>query len=150
MDTLPEEYVIGLVEGEGCFTFDTRRVKTVTGLVKISKIPTFVIAMHERDEELLRKVRNTIGLSKINSHSIYINKPCIKDGYNRGKMAKLIIRDFPSLRDKIVPFFYGRFNGYKGKQFEEWLINIGNDNIPSPYRLINVLYRQGYYDKKKR
>ena len=74
MNTLSEEYVRGLVEGEGSFTFDTRH--------KISKIPTFVIAMHKRDENLLRLVRETLGISvKMDSHSVYRYKVTRKDGY---------------------------------------------------------------------
>ncbi len=150
MELLSEEYIRGLVEGEGCFTFDTR-----TRRGEKQKIPTFVIAMHERDEELLRLMRTSMRLSKINSNSIYINGPYLYDGAtNRGKLAKLIVRDYGSLVEIVVPFFYGKLRGHKGIQFQEWIEKIGNSDVPYPYRRIFDLHKKGrfgkfaYYDSK--
>lgn len=142
MGVLSDEYIRGLVEGEGCFTFDTR--KTKHGPVKI---PTFVIGMHERDEELLRSVRTSMHLQQINSNSIYLEKPYRKDGVNRCGIAKLIIRDYRSLSEFIIPFFYKKLHGYKGLQFAEWLEKIGNKDVPYPYKRIYILYKDGFYDK---
>ena len=80
MELLSDEYIRGLVEGEGCFTFDTR-VKREEKL----KVPTFIISMHQRDEELLRLMRTLMKLPKINSNSIYVSGPYRKDGVNRVK-----------------------------------------------------------------
>ncbi|OGG43255.1 hypothetical protein A3G50_01220 [Candidatus Jorgensenbacteria bacterium RIFCSPLOWO2_12_FULL_42_11] len=136
------EYIRGLVEGEGCFTFDKRTTKYKKS-IKIEKIPTFVIQMHERDRELLRKLRNTLGLP----NSIYILGPYRKDGINRGRMAKLIVRDYISLKDKIIPLFYKKLHGYKAKQFMEWLENIGNSDVLYPYRNLYKLYKSGFFDE---
>ncbi|MEK7651140.1 MAG: LAGLIDADG family homing endonuclease [Patescibacteria group bacterium] len=149
MELLSDEYIRGLVEGEGCFTFDTR-VKREEKL----KVPTFIISMHQRDEELLRLMRTSMKLPKINSNSIYVSGPYRKDGVNRGKMATLIVRDYLSLINVVVPFFYGKLRGYKGVQFQEWIEKIGNTNVPYPYRRIFNLHKQGkfgkfaYYDSK--
>lgn len=110
IEILSFEYIRGLVEGEECFTFDKRTTKYKNS-IKIEKIPTFVIQMHERDQELLRKLRNTLGLS----NSVYILGPYRKDGINRGRQAKLIIRDYISLKEKVIPLFYKKLHGYKGK-----------------------------------
>ena len=143
MGELSEEYVRGLVEGEGCFTFDTRYPKNKPP----QKIPTFVIAMHQRDHDLLMSVRKTMRLPLINSHSIYDYGPWRKDGCNRGPTSKLIVRDYITLKEIVVPFFYGKLHGNKGKQFYEWLEKIGNDDVPSPHRLIYKFYKDGLYQK---
>jgi hypothetical protein len=140
MELLSDEYVRGLVEGEGCFTFDTR----VKGGEK-QKIPTFVIGMHERDEELLRLVRISMKLPNINSNSIYIEGPYRKDGVSGGRVAKLIVRDYKSLLEVIVPFFYGKLRGNKGIQFQEWIEKIGSSDIPYPYRRIYDLHKDGRF-----
>lgn len=142
MELLSNEYVRGLVEGEGCFTFDTR-VKNGEKL----KIPTFVIGMHQRDEELLRLVRTSMGLPKINSNSIYVSGPYRKDGVKRGKIARLIVRDYKSLLEVVVPFFYGKLRGNKGVQFQDWIERIGNSDVPYPYRRIFDLHKQGKFGK---
>ncbi len=62
-------------------------------------------------------------------------------------MSKLIVRDYITLKEKVVPFFYGKLYGHKGLQFYEWLDRIGDENVPYPYKLINRLYKRGFYDK---
>ncbi len=142
MDRLSDEYIRGLIEGEGCFTFDTRRKKG-----KKEKIPTFVIGMHARDEELLRLVRVSMKLANINSNTIYVSGPYRKDGINRGKIAKLIVRDYISLIEVIVPFFYGKLWGNKGIQFQNWVEKIGDSDVPYPYRRIYDLHKKGKFGK---
>lgn len=86
----------------------------------------------------------------INSNSIYVEGPYYfskKDGVKRGKMAKLIVRDYKSLSGVVVPFFYGKLHGNKGVQFQEWLEKIGGQDVPYPYREIYNLYKNGYYRK---
>lgn len=142
MEILSFEYIRGLVEGEGTFTFDTKKIK-YRDSIKMKKIPTFAIQMHERDQELLRKLRNTLGLS----NSVYILGPYTKDGVNRGKMAKLIVREYISLKDKIIPLFYKKLHGYKDKQFMEWLEKIGNPEVPYPYKNLYKLWKSGFFDE---
>lgn len=137
---LSYEYVRGLAEGEGCFTF-------YPGYKKVDgnkyKLPTFVIAMHERDSELILMVKNALGLR----NKIYIRKPSMKDGYSRGNVAVLVVREFDQLKDIIIPFFYKKLKGYKGKQFIEWLEKIGSDpNISDRYKSLYRLYKWGMYD----
>lgn len=118
---LSPDYIMGLVEGEGCFTFCTIPQKNSAG--KRFKIPTFVIQMHERDQELIKKLRDYWGLK----NKIYICKAYTADGFNRNGTARLMIRDFLSLKNIIIPFFSGRLIGYKGIQFNNWLLKIKAD-----------------------
>jgi hypothetical protein len=73
---LSYEYIRGLVEGEGCFTFHTGAYRKSTG--RKVRIPAFVIIMHIRDMDLIEMVKNSLGLR----NKIYIRKPSIGDGYN--------------------------------------------------------------------
>lgn len=137
---LPYDYIRGLVEGEGTFTFDTRKQKNGTKL----KVPAFALAMHIRDEDLIEAVRDTLGLK----NKIYVYHHQRKDGYNRGPRAILIVREFSQLKNIIVPFFYKKLKGNKRKQFIEWLEKIGSDpEVSSLFKLIYKLYKTGYYDK---
>lgn len=150
MDDKPEakkisyDYIRGLVEGEGCFTFSTSNRRLVDGSIVIIRIPSFVISMHERDQELLKLVRDTLKLK----NRIYNYRPSDRDGHKRGRKATLIVREIGSIKNIIVPLFYGKLRGNKGKQFENWIENIGLDPcVPKNFKLIHQIYKNGFYDK---
>lgn len=137
---LSYEYIRGLVDGEGCFTFYPGYKKANGSKYKL---PAFVIAMHERDFKLFLMIKNTLGLR----NKIYFRKPSIKDGYKRGNMVVLVVREFDQLKDIIIPFFYKKLKGYKGIQFIEWIEKIGADpNISNRYKSLYRLYKWGMYD----
>ena len=132
---LTNDYIRGLVEGRGSFTFSTNNTR---------KVPAFVIVMHERDKMLLEKVRDHLGLK----NKIYVYGPYGNDGANRGKNTRLIVREFGPMKNVIIPFFYKRLVGNKRKQFEEWLEKIGSDPlVPESYKLYYKPYKSGYWDK---
>lgn len=100
---LSDDYLRGLIEGEGHFGADTRN--------NGEKIPCFVLKMHVRDKELIEGVRDYLELR----HWVYEYK-------NKGRhFAMLIIRDIETLKKKIVPLFNGKLLGFKGTQFKWWL-----------------------------
>lgn len=132
------DYIRGLVEGEGCFTMCTHSNKK-----NFYKIPTFCIQMHIRDRELIKTICNRLRLS----NEIYEYQPSNKDGWNRGKTVRLVVREFESLKTKIIPFFYKKLRGNKGLQFEEWINKIGSDVLVSPkFKTLYDLYKLGYYE----
>ena len=141
---LSYEYIRGLTDGEGCFTFYPANFKKSNGDIVKRKIPAFAIRMHVRDMKLIEMVKETLELGeKVHAFRAWRN-----DGYNRGDNAALIVRRLGDLKNIIVPFFYRKLKGYKGKQFLEWLENIGNDPLGAQdYKLIYRLYKCGYYDK---
>jgi len=111
MEKLSFEYIRGLAEGEGSFTFSTSPSyppeKLPDGTLKRIKVPAFVIGMHKRDEELLRKVRNTLGLQ----NTVYrYTRLCKRDKRIRHS-AILIIREYLSIKDVIIPLFYKKLHG---------------------------------------
>jgi len=141
-DKLSYEYVRGLVEGKGSFSFCSIGWK---GEKNRRKLPAFILSMSKQDKELMEKVKNTLGLR----NKVYEYAPRkAKDSYNRQGMCILIIRDVGQLKNKIVPLFYKKLRGNKGKQFELWLEKIGNDpNVPDSYKFIYRLYKSGFYEK---
>jgi hypothetical protein len=131
------EYIRGLTDGEGCFTFCKAGAYY---------IPTFVISMHERDEKLFIKVADFLNLKS----DVHIFNAYLKDGHKRGRSAKLIVRDTACLVNIIVPLFYKKLLGYKADQFEAWIKKIGSDTmVPKRYKSMYELYESGYWDKKE-
>lgn len=98
---LPYDYIRGLVDGEGTFTFSTSSTKLRDGTIKKIRVPSFAIKMHERDQELLESVRDTLHLKNkvYNYYSPSTRKP------NHGRQTMLIVREFPQLKNIIIPFF---------------------------------------------
>ncbi|MBI4992464.1 MAG: LAGLIDADG family homing endonuclease [Candidatus Harrisonbacteria bacterium] len=140
---ITDNYIRGLIDGEGCFSFCNIPQKNKHGN-KI-KIPAFVLSMHERDKELIEQVKRRLNIK----NKIYILKPYSLDGFKRGKTARLIVRDFGELRDIIIPFFYKKLIGYKGKQLLEWLEKIGQDpDIHPDYKVLYSLYKRGHFEAK--
>ena len=145
---ISNEYIRGLVEGEGSFTFSTTR-KRVDGTRY--KLPAFVISLHIRDKHLLEMIRDKIGLK----NKIYYRVPNVviqnaKSGkkYLSERQAILIVRDFQQLKNNIIPFFYKKLYGHKGVQFMGWLEKIGSDpGVSDRFKSLYRLYKWGMYDR---
>jgi len=145
---ISNEYIRGLVEGEGSFTFHTGRKKSDG---RKPKIPAFVISMHIRNKDLLNKIKQKLGIK----NKIYYRPPRMniqnvvtQKQYLSERNAILVVRDFIQLKDIIIPFFYKKLAGYKGGQFIAWLEKIGNDpDISDRYKSLYRLYKWGVYDK---
>ena len=142
------EYIRGLVEGEGSFTFSTTKYVNKSGDIIINKIRSFIIGMHERDEVLLNMVKETLGIR----NKVYRFNPRVShDVCKRGGMVVLTVREFGQLKNIIVPFFYNRLKGNKGKQFIEWLEKIGSDpEVSEHFRFIYKIYKSGFYDRNQK
>src|SRR3989344_3282304 len=141
------EYIRGLVDGEGSFSFCNIPVtKSHEGQVKKFLLPAFILSMHARDKDLLMLVKNKLKLK--NRIYEYRSTPLhmYNKSYKRGNKAILIVRDFPALKNVIVPLFYGKLQGYKRIQFHEWLERIGSDTMVVPkYKLIYRLHKNNYF-----
>ncbi|MDP1689191.1 MAG: LAGLIDADG family homing endonuclease [bacterium] len=139
--TLTHDYIRGLVEGEGTFTFDTR----ISGGIK-HKIPSFALSMHVRDKDLIEGVRNFLNIK----NRVYVYHHPGKDSSKdkRGPKAILIIREIGSLKNKIIPLFYNQLVGNKAIQFDNWIEKIGSDkSVPKSYQILYRLCKNGFYDK---
>lgn len=135
---LSSEYIRGLIEGEGTFTF------TTSGWSGKKKVPSFQLRMNIRDKELIEAVRDFLGLK----NKVYIYHYPGKDGSRRGPQAMLIVREFESLKDVIIPMFYNNLVGNKSKQFMAWMERIGSDpDVSDRFKSLYRLYKWGMYDK---
>ena len=131
---ISNDYLRGLVEGGGSFTFTTSNKR---------KVPAFSIQMNVRDKELLMALCNRLNLP----NEVYEYPPYLKDDYKRGPSARLIVREYESLRDKIIPFFYKKLMGNKGRKFNEWLEKMGSDpKVSKKFKTLYQLHKDGYYD----
>ena len=150
---LTNEYIRGLIEGEGSFTFHTNTELGTGGKKRRRKIPVFALQMHERDENLIGAIRDHLGVkNKIYNYGSkdFVMMTITKGErvYKRGHKSILYVRDLGTLKNIIIPFFYKRLKGYKGIQFMEWLEKMGSDPEVSPgYKLLYRLYKCGYYDQ---
>jgi len=141
---LTYEYIRGLIDGGGCFTFHTVPNKSKQGEVRKVKIPAFVLTMHERNEDLMVAIKEYLDIDR----DLYHHSPGEKDGYKRGRTIRLLIRDLGTLKNTIIPLFYNNLVGYKGKQFEDWLDKIGTDpDVPEQYKLLYRFHKGGYFEK---
>lgn len=147
-EKLSFEYIRGLVDGEGCFTFCSVINRGSNGKSIKKKLPAFSLQMSMRDKELLCLVRDTLGLR----NRIYEYKSWLKkDKYNRQSMTILIVRDLGQLKNIIVPLFYEKLRGYKRIQFLEWIEKMGTDpDVPENYRLIYNMVKTGFYDRNRK
>jgi len=101
--------------------------------------------MAARDKDLIEGVRDTLNLK----NKVYVYNHQGKDGSIRQPQAMLIVREFPSLRDVIIPVFYKKLKGYKRFQFEEWIDIIGSDPaVPKTFKILYKIYNNGYYEEK--
>ncbi|KKR03802.1 MAG: hypothetical protein UT32_C0041G0006 [Parcubacteria group bacterium GW2011_GWC2_39_14] len=100
--------------------------------------------MNERDEELLKSMRDTLGLK-----NRFYNYRHSAKSIGRGRMVMLIVRDFPQIKTIIIPFFYGKLYGNKGKQFYEWLEKMGDDNMSESAKFLYRLYKRDQFEKYK-
>ncbi len=141
---LSNEYIRGLIDGEGCFTFHTRR-SAKKGIKTKGRVPAFALSMHWRDTELVEAVRDSMGLK----NRVYRFKSYQRDGHMRGDKVVLVVREFGQLKNIIIPFFYKKLHGYKARQFINWLEKIGTDpTVGENYRLLYRLYKCGFYDRE--
>lgn len=102
-DRLTDNYIRGLIEGEGCFYSDRRQ--------NGEEIPAFVLKMHVRDKELIESIRDYLEID----NRVYEYK-------HQGRhFAMLIVRDTWTLKNKIIPICKRKLLGFKGTQFEWWL-----------------------------
>jgi hypothetical protein len=141
---LTNEYIRGLVERGGSFTFCTVPTKKQGKTTTKARIPAFVLTMSKRDKDLILAIKKHLGLS----NRIYEIMPYTGDGYKREGTVRLMIRDIGTLKNIIIPLFNKKLVGHKSVQFVEWLEKIGNDpSIPESYKLLYRLWKQGFYNK---
>jgi len=122
---LSKDYILGLVEGEGCFNIGIglyepkcRRNKEIKSFIKhpyiFSAKPSFHIAMVNKDRAVLEKVQLAIGHGKI-----YVNKRANK-GKGWSDVAHYYVMGIEGSL-KVRKFFENvQFETTKGEDFRLW------------------------------
>ena len=145
---MSNDYVRGLVDGEGCFTFHTitgKFVKVSEGKIEKLRRPVFAIAMCWRDEPLLEYVREVMGLHENLYRSSGFPGPGRENAQNK---VALYSRSTSELLHNTIPFFYKKLHGFKGWQFELWLEEMGRTWMTSDSRYLHRKYKEGYFEDK--
>ena len=88
-ESLSPEWVVGFVDGEGCFFVGVNRQPTMK--VGWQVLPEFRVVQHERDVALLEQLREFFGCGRITT--------------NHGDRQELRIRGLRELSERVVPFF---------------------------------------------
>lgn len=88
-------WIVGFVDGEGCFSVSTFRNRTCKS--GYQTLFEFVITQGERSKDALEKVK-----SFFNCGAIYINRRYDNHNYN---LLRYCVRKKEDLRNKIIPFF---------------------------------------------
>ncbi len=142
MTNISYDYIRGLVQGTGSFTFTT---STKLGSLRMRRIPTFQLRTHASNQKLLGEIRDLLDLK----NKIYTYHYPGKDRANRKPVAILLIREFSALKNVIIPLFYGQLVGDKADEFNDWLKKIESDHtVPKSYKLFYRLYKSGYYERE--
>ncbi len=141
MNELDPWYVTGLIEGEGCFhvSFNFRkRLK-----IGIETRPSFSISLHQRDGQLLKKVRRFFGCGAIR--------------FSRGdRTYKYEVRSVRDIVKKILPHFEKYpLQGSKREElelFKEIVLMVHqNKHLSRKYlpRIIDLAYTMNPSGKRK-
>ncbi len=137
---LSKEFILGLIQAQGSFTFCSVPAETAAGTIKM-KVPAFILSMTHADQELLVEVGGSLGLK---------NKVYAYPSKRAPGSAVLIVRDLGQLKNVIVPLLHRRLMGEKKAQFEEWLSGMGSDpDVPERFRIVPDLAKKGgFYDRQ--
>ena len=88
-ERLSADWVVGFVDGEGCFFVGVNRQPTMR--VGWQVLPEFRVVQHQRDVALLEQLQKFFGCGQITT--------------NHGDRKELRIRGLKELSERVVPFF---------------------------------------------
>ena len=109
-------WIVGFVDGEGCFSVST--FKNATCKSGYQTLFEFVITQGEKSKSAMEAIRNYFGCG-----GIYINRRYDNHTYN---LLRYCVRKQSDLKEKIVPFFRKyQLQSAKRKQFETFCKRLG-------------------------
>ena len=92
---LDPNYIVGFVDGEGCFCVSISKSKTAKRRIEVR--PEFEIELRADDLPILERIQHTLGCGRI-YHLNY-------ERYGWSPHVKYKVSSNKELKDKIVPFF---------------------------------------------
>ena len=109
-------WIVGFVDGEGCFSVSTFRNSTCRNGKQT--LYEFVVTQGEKSISALKAIR-----SYFDCGGIYINRRYDNHKYN---LFRYCVRKQSDLRSKIVPFFHKyQLQSAKREQFEKFCDRLG-------------------------
>ena len=87
-------WIVGFVDGEGCFSVTIQRATTATGW---QVFPEFVVTQGEKSLSALHDLQEFFGCGKI-----FVNR---RHDNHREHLYRFCVRSVADLKDKVVPFF---------------------------------------------
>ena len=101
-ERLDAEWIVGFVDGEGCFHVAINRQPHMT--IGWQVLPEFRIVQHKRDIDILYKIRDTLGVGNVTR--------------NHGDRFEVRVRGMDNLKKLIVFFNKYHLQTSKQKNFE--------------------------------
>lgn len=92
--SLPPDYIAGFIDGEGCFVITI--CKSSWSKIGIQSQLNFQIELRDDDEDILRKIKETLGCGRI-YHLQY-------ERYGWNPHSRLMISRMADINDKLIPF----------------------------------------------
>ena len=89
LSKLEAHWVVGFVDGEGCFFVGINRHPEMTAGFQV--LPEFTVVQHQRDVQLLHALKQFFGCGVVR--------------VNHGDRMAYRVRKIESLKEQIVPFF---------------------------------------------
>ena len=86
---LEAQWVVGFVDGEGCFFVGINRHLEMTSGFQV--LPEFTVVQHQRDVQLLHALKEFFGCGVVRT--------------NHGERMAYRVRSLDHLNEKIIPFF---------------------------------------------
>lgn len=108
MLSISDDYLIGFVEGEGCFYVGVVPAKTAAFRWQV--IPFFKVSQNPSGKVILDKLKSRLECGYIKNNDV---------STSGDKSLAYVVRDHDDLHDRVVPFFDGRLY-VKRKSFEQF------------------------------
>lgn len=104
-----DDYLIGFVEGEGCFYIGIVRSRETISHWQV--IYFFKVSQNPSGKVILEQLKNRLACGYIKANSL---------SDKNDKSLAYVVRDLPNLVNKVIPFFKGKLHTKKSKDFEKF------------------------------
>jgi hypothetical protein len=124
MLSISDDYLVGFVEGEGCFYVGV--VPAITASFGWQVIPFFKVSQNPSGKVILDKLKSRLGCGYIKAN----DTPNSSD-----KSLAYVVREIDNLHNIVIPFFDGKLH-IKRKSFEHFC------------QIVAMLYRKEHLNKE--
>lgn len=123
MLSISDDFLIGFVEGDGCFYVGIVPAKTATFGWQV--IPFFKVSQNPSGKVILDKLKSRMGCGYIKNNDVAASSD---------KSLAYVVRDITQLYGKVIPFFEGKLY-IKRKAFDQFS------------KIVGMMYRKEHLTK---